>query len=129
MTVSGDAACGKTISDEKFGKCDHMLKSKDFRLAYKNGKSVKKAGFVLVVARNGLARNRLGFSISSSSVKSSCTRNRIRRLFREAYRKNKKLFAKAFDIVVIARKSPVELNYDKALSTLISLAKESGILV
>ncbi len=69
MTVSENRAAKSTVSDEKIGKDEHILKSKDFRAVYKNGRSVKKAGFVLVVSGNGLGHNRLGFSISSSSIK------------------------------------------------------------
>ncbi len=129
MTMGKNPDCARTYLDGKFGKGEHILKSKDFRAVYKNGRSVKSSGFVLVFARNGLEHNRLGFSISSSSVRRSCARNRIRRLFREAYRKNKLLFNKAYDIVVIARKDPgKDLSYEDAYRILLSLANEAGIL-
>jgi len=106
-----------------------MLKSGEFRAVYKNGRSVRSEGFVLSVAGNGLEHNRLGFSISSSCIKRAHIRNRIRRLFREVYRKNKPLFKKAYDIVIIVRKNPGDnLFYENAHRILLSLASKAEIL-
>lgn len=118
------------IPDETFGKKEHIIKSKDFRAVYKRGRSFKKSGFVLSVAPNDLAHNRMGFSISSSNVKRACIRNRIRRLFREVYRKNKALFRPAFDMVVIVRKNPgKKFLYEEAHSAFLCMAKEARILL
>lgn len=118
------------ISDETLGKKEHILKSKDFRAVYKKGRSFRKSGFVLSVAPNGLAYSRMGFSISSANVKRACIRNRIRRVFREVYRKNKAFFRPAFDMVVIVRKNPgKKFLYEEAHSIFFGMAKEAGILL
>ena len=130
MTIAGKSTQSDRVSDGKFTKDEHLLKSKDFRIAYRGGRSVKRGGIVLVAAGNGLGRNRLGFSIGSSGVKSACKRNRLRRLFREAYRKNRSLFSRAHDIVIIIKKSPGNgLLYADACRLLLSLAGEAGILI
>ena len=117
------------ISDEKFRKKEHILKSKDFRTVYKKGRSFRKSGFVLSVMPNDLGNSRLGFSISSSTIKRANIRNRIRRLFREFYRKNKLLFKPAFDMVIIVRKKPGnKFLYEDAGSLFTALGKEAGII-
>ncbi len=116
-------------ADETLKKREHILKSKDFRAVYNKGKSVKKNGIVLSVMRNGLGYNRLGFSISSTIVKLACTRNRARRLFREFYRKNKKLFKGDFDMVLIIRKNPgKKLLYEEVAPLFLSMARDAGII-
>ena len=117
------------ISDETLRKTEHILKSKDFRAVYRKGRSFKRSGFVISVIPNNLTYNRLGFSISSSIIRNAVIRNRVRRLFREFYRKNKRIFKRAFDMVVIVRKCPQErFSYKETASIFMSLAKEAGIL-
>ena len=117
------------ISDETFRKKEHILKSKEFRAVYKKGRAFKKNGFILSVMPSGLTYSRLGFSISSANVRRACIRNRIRRSFRETYRKNKRIFKPAFDMVVIVRKCPESKFLSKEMSNLfMALAKEAGVL-
>ena len=118
------------ISDETFRKKEHILKSKDFRAVYKRGRSFRRSGFVLAVMPNDLANSRLGFSISSANIKRACIRNRIRRLFREFYRKNKPLFKPAFDMVVIVKRNPgKKFLCAEANGLFTALAKEAGVLL
>lgn len=134
VRVSGNNRSGKNsngaVSDETFRKREHILKSKDFRNVYKNGRSFKKSGFVLSAMSNGLMHNRLGFSISASNVRSAGIRNRIRRLFREIYRKNKPILKTAYDMVLIVRKDPGKrFLYEDAWDAFLALTKEAGILL
>ena len=118
------------ISVGKFSKREHLLKSREFGAVYKKGRSFKKNGFVLCVMPNGLAQSRLGFSISSANVKLASIRNRIRRLFREIYRKNRTDFKSTVDMVLIVRKSPgKKFLYKEAEASFFALAKEANILV
>lgn len=117
------------ISDETLKKTEHILKSRDFRTVYNKGRAVRKSGFVFSVLRNGLGYNRLGFSISSAIVKLACTRNRIRRLTREFYRKNKESFKAGYDMVLVVRKNPGKrLLYADMASLFISMARDAGVM-
>ncbi|MDD3906034.1 MAG: ribonuclease P protein component [Candidatus Omnitrophica bacterium] len=110
------------IPDEKFRKKEHLLKSKDFFKVYKKGISYKAGGVILYVLANALGHNRLGFSIGSKAIKRSTVRNRIRRLFREAYRKNKGALKAGFDMVIVARKMPENITtYVSAEDVLLKL--------
>lgn len=115
-------------SDESLGKNEHVLKSADFRKIYKKGLSRKTDTLVLCYLPNGLEFNRLGFSISSRSVKLASSRNRIRRMFKEVYRTKKKDLKSGFDIVIIARKDPGKhFSYSKAEESFSRLIKMAGV--
>lgn len=117
------------ISDESFGKNEHILKSKEFGKIYKKGISRKTPeGIILSSLQNGLTHNRLGFSIGSRNVRRASTRNRIKRLFREVYRKHKKILKNGYDIVIIVRKdSDKTLSYDFVKSIFFKLSKDAGL--
>ena len=117
------------ISDGKFRKKEHILKSKDFMAVYRKGRSFKRSGVVMCCAPTALGHNRLGFSISSSVIKLASLRNRLRRVFREIYRKRRATMKSAFDIVFIVRRNPGKnISYEWAESVYTALVKEAGIL-
>ena len=117
------------ISVEKLGKREHILKPREFSAVYKKGRSFKKNGFVLCVLPNGLPHSRLGFSIGSANVKRATIRNRIRRLFREIYRKNRAALKSTVDMVLVVRRSPgKKFLYKEAEKSFYALTKEAGIL-
>ena len=115
---------------EGFAKQEHLIKTKDFRRVYKEGRSYK-AGFVILRSLpNAASINRVGFSISAKSIKRALRRNRIKRLFREAYRKNKKILKKGFDIVFVIRRDFKEnFSYIEVQKLFLDLSKQAGILL
>jgi len=117
------------ISDGTLRKHEHILKTKDFRAAYRKGGAARRSGFVLYYLPNAFTHNRLGFSISSSVVRLSSIRNRIRRVFREVYRKRKAAMKAAFDLVVVVRKNPgKKISYEWVENTFLAMAREAGLL-
>jgi ribonuclease P protein component len=116
--------------DETFRRRERILKTGDFRLAYKKGLSVKTGPLVLCCRANGKPNSRLGFSISSRNVKLATSRNRIKRVFREAYRRHKGSILCGFDIVLIVKRDPDKrIAYIDAESLLIKAAKRAGIIL
>lgn len=117
------------VSDGKFRKTDHIIKTGDFRLVYRRGRSVKSGPFVLCYVGNKIGRSRIGFSISSRAVKLATRRNRIRRLFREAYRRNSARLKSANDLVLVVKRAPENgINYKDAERHFIELARAAGLL-
>ena len=113
----------------KFGKRERLVKTKDFRTVYEKGRKVFLDGSALMILENGLGHNRLGFSISKKNFKLAVTRNRIRRLFKEIYRENKKNLRAGFDIVFIIKRGFDKRFAFKEAETIFSrLAKKQGIL-
>lgn len=118
------------IPDEGFAKRERLIKTKDFRRVYRAGRSFKAGFIILKVASNTALTNRVGFSISAKSIKRANKRNRIKRLFREAYRKNKKILKVGFDIVFIVRRdTTLGFSCKDAEETLLNLSKQAGILL
>ena len=116
------------ISDERFSKKEHLLKSKDFNKVYKRGLAGRAEGVLLYSLANSLGHNRLGFSIGSKNIKRATSRNRIRRLFKEVYRKLKGKLKNGFDIVIVVRKDiSAAISYDSATTTFLKLAKEARL--
>lgn len=112
--------------DGKLGRTERILKSKDFKCVYKKGRWAKKEKFVMYALPNGLGHNRIGFSISSRNVKLAAKRNKLRRLFREAYRLNKKRMQQGFDMVVIVKGYPHKgLSYTDTETVFLKLAVET----
>ena len=116
------------ISDEKFSKKEHLLKSKDFSKVYKKGLAGRADGVILYCLANALEHNRLGFSIGSKNTRKATSRNRIRRLFKEVYRRLKDKLKSGFDIVIVVRKDiSATLSYDAATAAFLKLAKEARL--
>ena len=117
-----------TISDESLPKEERLIKTRDFRKVYNKGCSSRIGAFILRAAPNNLDANRIGFSISSRSVPKAHRRNRIKRLFREVFRKNKRSAKSGFDMVLIVRKDPGEkFGYVDAAKIFLNLSGKAGL--
>ena len=117
------------ISDETFRKNEHIIKTKDFRRAYKEGASFRKKALVLYVVPNSGRTNRFGFVVSSRAVKLATRRNRIKRLLREAARKIKKDMKQGYDIVIIVKRDQDRtVGLETVKKTLSDAIKEAKLL-
>ena len=118
-----------TSRDENLPKEERLAKTKDFRYVYEKGASFKVRELILYRLAIGLGKNRIGLSIGRAKVALAARRNRIKRLVREIYRKNKIKFLKGFDIVVVVKRDPgTVISYKNIEKTFIELAKRSGLL-
>jgi len=113
---------------EGFSKKERLLKSKDFRVIYTKGRKVSVGGTAICCLENAFGHNRLGFSISSRNFKLASARNRIRRLFREAYRRNKKEVKPGFDLILIVKRGfDKNSPYKDAERLFKELVKKAGL--
>ena len=106
---------------------ESLKKNKDFQLVYKCGKSYANKYLVMYIKENNTGKNRLGISVSKK-VGNSIVRHRLTRLIRESYRLHENIFNSGLDIVVIARNTASNLEYNEVESALIHLSKLHGIL-
>ena len=100
-----------------------IKKNKEFRTVYSRVKSVADRHLVICFLANNLAFCRVGFTVSKK-VGNAVTRNRIRRLLKEACRLNLDRFPGGFDLVFVARRGIVGIEYKQAEDSLLKLLKK-----
>jgi ribonuclease P protein component len=94
----------------RFPLARHRLARGDFERIYKLGRRAQGARVAVVVLENDLGRARLGLSVAKRHHKGAVARNRVRRLFREAFRLSLAELPAGVDVVMIPVDSaPVEL--------------------
>ena len=79
-----------------------LRKQRDFSRVYNRGSSRGSRYVVILYRENGLGYTRTAF-VASKKVGNAVTRNRARRLMREAYRSLESGIVKGFDIIFVAR--------------------------
>jgi ribonuclease P protein component len=81
-----------------------MRSARDFQRAYREGNRARGALMTVAVVENGLADTRLGLSVGRAVWRRAVRRNRVRRVFREAFRLEYPRLPPGVDVVVIAAK-------------------------
>lgn len=87
-----------------------LVKEKDFRNIFKNGKSSYTKIFRIKVLANGQEFNRYGIVISNKVSKKACERNKLKRQSRAAIKEFDIKLLPGFDLIIIA--SPAALNQE-----------------
>ena len=106
-------AGGGPYGTERYPKGCRLLSRKDFRRVQSNGRPVHTRNLLLLVTKAGQAPGRLGITVTKK-VAPAVGRNRIKRLVREVYRRNRDYFPDTADIVVIAKRGAPRLDYERA---------------
>jgi ribonuclease P protein component len=83
---------------------EHLRRGSDFRRVYERRRSASDSWLIVYACPNGLAYSRLGLSVSRK-VGGAVRRNRLRRLYREAYRLSRADLPTGLDLVLIPRTS------------------------
>lgn len=114
----GEAACGqggqrRGVIDERFRKRERITRSFEIQRLQRSGRRRSTEHFVVLTAANDLGFSRLGV-IASRKTGKAVRRNRIKRLAREFFRKNKALIGAGLDILIIARKGAHLLSFREA---------------
>ena len=78
-----------------------LVHKRDFERVYREGLRVRGPTLLVVGAPNGLPHSRLGLSVGKSIWKGAVERNRVRRVFREAFRLERAELPAGLDIVMI----------------------------
>src|SRR6267142_5399990 len=115
-----------------FRPAEHLRRPADFRRVYDRRRSVSEGWIIVYACENGLPHLRLGLSVSRK-VGQATHRNRLRRLYREAFRLTRHEMPIGLDLVLIPRgpeEPPLE-ELKRALPHLVKqlarrLAREAG---
>src|SRR3954452_18625097 len=75
----------------------------DFRRAFGRKRSASDAAMIVYGVENGRDHPRLGISVGRKKIRSASARNRVKRLLREAFRRNKAELPAGVDLVVVPR--------------------------
>jgi ribonuclease P protein component len=86
-----------------FHKHEHLRRPQDFRRVYDFRRSVSDGSIIVYAAPNGLPHLRLGLSVSRKNGPAT-HRNRLRRLYREAFRLTRHELPAGLDLVLIPRR-------------------------
>jgi ribonuclease P protein component len=88
-----------------------LTRKRDFEAVFKEGTHSASRYLVVYARPNELSINRLGLSVSKR-VGKAVTRNRVKRLLREAVRSSLCVGSLNYDFVLVARKGSVEAELD-----------------
>lgn len=105
-----------------------LKKNWDFKRVYRYGRTVVSRNIVLYYCPNGMEFNRIGFSISKK-VGKSVVRNKIKRIYREAFFKLEERLCKGYDFILIARKPAVDVSFQEAFKELYNLCRKGQLLL
>jgi ribonuclease P protein component len=87
----------------RFLKAEHLRRPSDFQRVYDRRRSASDEWLLIYACENGLPHLRLGCSVSRK-VGGAVRRNRLRRLYREAFRLTKHALPPGLDLVLIPRR-------------------------
>src|SRR5262245_5668167 len=87
----------------RFRPHEHLRRKKDFDRVYARRRSVSDPWLIVYACENGLPHLRLGLSVSSKKLPLATDRNRLRRLYREAFRLTRHEMPTGLDLVLIPR--------------------------
>ena len=103
---------------------EHLRRPADFRRVYDRRRSASDGWLIVYACPNGLPYLRLGLSVSRK-VGPAVHRNRLRRLYREAFRLTRHELPAGLDLVLIPRK-PEEPTLEQLKQSLPRLVRQAA---
>ncbi len=106
------------IKKEGLSKKERLTLNRDFERIFKEGKKIWIDKYLLIIyTPNSLGYRRIGL-IVSSKIGKACERNKVKRLLREIFRRNKELFPESSDLIFIPHPNIKKVDYWKLLEIL-----------
>ncbi|MGE5633460.1 MAG: ribonuclease P protein component [Caulobacteraceae bacterium] len=105
----------------------HKLKKNyEFKKVYSEGRYYVEKYIVMYLIKNDSEVNRVGFSVSKK-VGNSVTRNRVKRLMKEAYRLFSGKVKLGYDMVFTARAGSAEAEYETIKNNMMSVLNRAKL--
>lgn len=111
----------------RFTRAHRVVRKGDFERAYKQGSRARGDLLVVVACPNGLAHPRLGLSVGKAIWKGAVQRNRLRRMFREAFRLEQHDLPQDCDLVLIPGQPKLEPEMTALRAELVKLARKAAL--
>jgi ribonuclease P protein component len=99
-----------------------LVRKNDFERVYREGLRARGATLLVVGAPNGLPHPRLGLSVGKAIWKGAVQRNRVRRVFREAFRLSQHELPAGLDLILIPGRPKLEPELEATCAELVDLA-------
>lgn len=110
----------------RFTRAQRVVRKGDFQRAYAQGGRARGDQVIVVASPNGLAHARLGLSVGRAIWKGAVQRNRVRRMFREAFRLEQHSLPAGYDLVLIPAKPKLEPEMVTLRAELVRVARKAA---
>lgn len=111
----------------KLPKQNILRKNKQFQSVYRYGKSYANRMMVIYVLSNKDTQRKVGFA-AGKRLGNAVVRNRVKRLLRETYRLNQHKLKLGFDLLLVGRKSMVDVKCKVVSKAFGDLCTKASIL-
>jgi ribonuclease P protein component len=105
---------------QAFRKTEKVTNKSSYRIIYEQGVRRSSRFFTVITCGNSIGAKRLGITVTKKTG-NAVFRNRLKRLIREFFRRNKDLFPAGHDVVVMAKKNLPPLTYSETARELTEL--------
>jgi ribonuclease P protein component len=112
--------------NESFPRKEGLRGKKTFERVYRNGKVYQTRSIVLFCLREDVEGRKAAF-VTSKKLGKAVARNRIRRRFREAYRRMKTGLPDNAYLIFVGRKGIGELEWDNLLAEMAAVLGKAGL--
>ncbi len=107
---------------EGFPRQFRIVRGSDYRAIYSAGLKLNSERFVLFGRENNLDHHRLGITVSRK-IGGAVVRNRLKRLFREIFRRSSADLPNHFDLIVNAKRASADAAYGSLRDEFVSSAR------
>jgi ribonuclease P protein component len=108
-----------------FTRSMRLVSARDFARTYAEGGRARGEIVVVVACPNGTQGTRLGLSVGRAIWRSAVKRNRVRRVFREAFRLSYPELPQGADVVMIPARPKLEPELAPTRAELVALAHKA----
>jgi len=102
-----------------------IQRTTDFGRVYREGSRAKGSILIVAVRSNDSATTRVGLSVGRKASKSAVRRNRIKRIFREAFRLSYPELPRGLDVVLIAAGPGLDPSLEDTRRELVKLTNKA----